>query len=395
MSATTHAAPDDPPQPTWTCFVIGPIGDKHAEYGSPERRLYEGALRVYDEVIRAACQAHGLVPLRADAIADTGEITDQIHRRLHEDGIVIADVSGGNPNVMYELGFRIGCGKPVILIGENGDLPFDIAQLRTIRFRRTDSSLHEARDQLSRVLHEGVTHGFRTVAYADATTSSPAPADDGDDGDGVDNDVPGIVDRPARAEEQMESVLADVEAMGEAVLRIGEVAEECTPEMNSANEANLPASARLALVRKFSTAVAEPAAAFRASSVAFAERMADIEAGIHASLDIIEDRSPAQRDEDMESFLHQVIEMVESTRSGTTHITEFGSSMRTVVGYSQLLRAPGRDIGIAVRAITSVATRIDPLERRARALLTPADSPPSAPDHDTAVPTVLSHVKAS
>ncbi|MFF3575757.1 hypothetical protein [Streptomyces mirabilis] len=65
------------------------------------------------------------------------------------------------------------------------------------------------------------------------------------------------------------------------------------------------------------------------------------------------------------------------------------------MGYSQLLRAPGRDIGIAVRAITSVATRIDPLERRARALLTPADSSPSAPDHDTAVPTVLSHVKAS
>ncbi|MFJ9893810.1 hypothetical protein ACIQPR_10830 [Streptomyces sp. NPDC091280] len=392
MSTAIEAAPEDSSRPTWNCFVIGPIGDKHAEHGSPERLLYDEALYVYDEVIRAACQAHGLVPLRADAIADTGEITDQIHRRLHEDDIVIADVSGGNPNVMYELGFRIGRGKPVILIGESGDLPFDIAQLRTIRFRRTDSSLYGAREQLSRVLYEGVTHGFRTVTYADVTTSGPAPANDED---GVDDEVPGIVDRLAQAEEQMESVLADVEAMGEAVVRIGEVAKESTLEMNSANEASLPASARLALVRKFSTAVAEPAAAFRASAETFAERMADIEAGMHASLDIIEDRPSAERDEDMVSFLHQVIEIVESTRSGTANFTEFGSSMRTVAGYSQLLRAPGRDIEMAVRAITSVATRIDPLGRRARALLTTANSSTSAPDHDTAVPTVLSHVRAS
>ncbi|MBU6533942.1 nucleoside 2-deoxyribosyltransferase [Streptomyces sp. NPDC057245] len=129
-------------------MVERPIGDKHAEYGSPKRLLYEGALRVYDEVVRAACRDQGTIPLRADAI---GEVTDQIHRWLHEDDIVIADVSGANANVMYELGFRIGRGKPVILIGGSGDLPFDMARLRTIRFRRTESSLHEARDQLSRV----------------------------------------------------------------------------------------------------------------------------------------------------------------------------------------------------------------------------------------------------
>jgi hypothetical protein len=386
----TDTIPDDSSRDTPpSCFVIGPIGDKHAEYGSPERRLYEEALRVCDEVIRAACRDHGIVPLRADAIADTGEITDQIHRRLRQDDIVIADVSGGNANVMYELGFRIGCGKPVILIGESGDLPFDIAQLRTIRFRRTESSLHEARDQLSSVLREGVTRGFTSVAHANTATFSAAPADDeGDDG-------PGIVDRPAQAEEQMESVLPDIEAMGEAILLIGAVAEESSAEMNAANGAHLSASARLALVRKFSEAVTEPAAAFRASSETFAERMADVEAGVHASLDLIEDQSPAERNEEVKDFLHQIIEMAESTRSGTTHISELGASMKAVVGYSRLLRAPGRDITVAVHAITSVATRIDSLERRARALLNTAELPSSASDHDITVSPVRSHVAAS
>jgi hypothetical protein len=371
--------------------VIGPIGDKHAEPGEPERQLYEQSLRIYDEIIRAACREHGLLPLRADAIADTGEITDQIHRRLHEDDIVIADVSGGNPNVMYELGFRIGRGKPVILIGESGALPFDIAQLRTIRFRRTESSLHEARDQLSRVLHEGVTRGFRTVAYANAT----APHQDAvDEADEEDNDAPGIVDRLVQAEEQMESVLMDIEAMSEAVMRIAEAAQESTPEMNAANEANASASARLAIVRKFSLAVAEPAAAFRASSEAFAKRMADIEAGIQAAFDLVQDRDAAEHDEDVEGFLHQIIEMAESTRSGTAQITEFGLSMKTVVGYSRLLRAPGRDIAVAVRAIHSVATRIESLEARARALLTTVGLSSSVPEHDTDVSLMPSRLPA-
>ncbi|MEV6419977.1 hypothetical protein [Streptomyces sp. NPDC051662] len=392
MSTATDAAADDPDRITVpSCFVIGPIGDKYAEHGSSERRLYEESLRVYDEVVRAACREHGLSPLRADAIADTGEITDQIHRRLQDDDIVIADVSGGNPNVTYELGFRIGRGKPVILIGESGRLPFDIAQLRTIRFRRNESSLHEARDQLSRVLREGVTQGFRTAAYVGTTASGPSATNEADDEE-VD-DALGTVDLLAHAEQQMESATTDIEAMGEALLRIASVAEECTPEMDAANEAKASASARLALVEKFSTALAEPAAAFRASADAFVECMEGIEAGIHTTFDMIESLPLDERDEDSMRFLQQTIELVESIRLGTTHVTEFGAVIKTVVGYSRLLRVPGRDIAVAVRTVVSVAARIDSLERRARALLTAS---PHSTDCDTAPSApALTHLTAS
>jgi nucleoside 2-deoxyribosyltransferase len=372
VNALTVVAPDDPRQAIPPkCFVIGPIGDKYKDPGTPERRLYEEALRVYDEVVCAACHEHGLVPVRADAIADTGEITDQIHRRLQEDDIVIADVSGANPNVTYELGFRIGRGKPVILIGESGTLPFDIAQLRTIRFRRTESSLHEARDQLSRVLREGLTQGFRTYSNIGAISPHQEVAAEGNT-DEEEDDEPGLVDLLAHAEMQMETVLRDIEAMGDALLSIAAAAEECTPEAEALGESGAPASARLALVKKFSTAVEEPAATFRTSSEAFAGRMTDIEGGIQALFDIIEERSPEERDEDNKQFLQQVIDLVESTRTGMTNITEFGSSMGTVVSYSRLLRAPGRNIAAAVRNVQAVADRIDVLERRARTLLNAA-----------------------
>jgi hypothetical protein len=86
--------------------------------------------------------------------------------------------------------------------------------------------------------------------------------------------------------------------------------------------------------------------------------------------------------------------MAESTRSGTAQITEFGLSMKTVVGYSRLLRAPGRDIAVAVRAIHSVATRIESLEARARALLTTVGLSSSVPEHDTDVSLMPSRLPA-
>ncbi|MEU5820605.1 hypothetical protein [Streptomyces sp. NPDC047803] len=396
MSTATDAVPDDAQRADAPrCFVIGPIGDKYAERGTEERRLYEESLRVYDEVVRAACQEHQLVPLRADAIADTGEITDQIHQRLQTDDIVIADVSAGNPNVMYELGYRNGTGKPVILIGESGRLPFDIAQLRTIRFRRTESSLHEARDQLSRVLGEGLARGFRAVARTGAAVARQTAAVEGEEED--EDDAPGVVDRLAQAEEEIEHVVHDIEAMGEALHRIAAVAEEQTAEMTGATEGQVPASVRLAVIGRFSKAVAEPAGALRSSSEAFSKRMLVVEGGMHALFDMVESLPPEERDEDSAHFFRQIIELAETTRESTTHIVGFGTVMKTVAGYSRLLREPGRDVAAAVRTVTSVVPRIEALESRAKALLPDAPIPLSeGTEISTSPPSPpLTHLTAS
>src|SRR4051812_29110868 len=61
-----------------TCFVIGPIGNRHGAHGSSERDVYEESLRVMEEVIKPACARVGLTPVRADSLARAGEITEQI-----------------------------------------------------------------------------------------------------------------------------------------------------------------------------------------------------------------------------------------------------------------------------------------------------------------------------
>jgi len=145
-------------------FVIGPIGDKDAEDGSPARTAYEEGIQVFEEVICPSCTAFGLEAMRADMISRAGEIPEQIFRQLRDCPVVIADLTGANPNVMYELGLRHTTGRVTIQIGEKGRLPFDVAAIRTIMFRRTEGGLVQARKDLSKALAANLDSGGDPVA---------------------------------------------------------------------------------------------------------------------------------------------------------------------------------------------------------------------------------------
>src|SRR4051794_24071560 len=178
-------SPEEPDsvQSSLTCFVIGPIGNRHASHGSPEKETYEESLRVMEEVIQPACARVGLTPVRADGLARAGEITEQIFHRLREDDVVIADLTGANANVMYELGLRHTRDKLTVQIGEFGRLPFDVNVIRTIQFSRSPVGLINARDELIQVLEAGLAGEFdpvtatRVWAGADALADVAEPAE--------------------------------------------------------------------------------------------------------------------------------------------------------------------------------------------------------------------------
>jgi hypothetical protein len=73
----------------------------------------------------------------------------------------VADLTGLNANVFYELGVRHTARLPTALIAEKGcDLPFDIAQMRTIFFESTnlrsaDQCRRDIAAQLGQALHGG------------------------------------------------------------------------------------------------------------------------------------------------------------------------------------------------------------------------------------------------
>lgn len=70
----------------------------------------------------------------AHRMAQPGSINNQVIAELYYSNLVIANLSGLNPNVMYELAIRHCLRKPVIIIMEKGSgkIPFDTITERTV-----------------------------------------------------------------------------------------------------------------------------------------------------------------------------------------------------------------------------------------------------------------------
>ena len=108
------------------CFVIAPIGEAESE----TRKRSDQVLR---HIIAPAAKSHGYKAVRADELDKPGMITSQVIQHVIEDPLVVADLTGRNPNVFYELAIRHAIRKPVIQIISKGEnIPFDVAGTRTI-----------------------------------------------------------------------------------------------------------------------------------------------------------------------------------------------------------------------------------------------------------------------
>jgi tetratricopeptide (TPR) repeat protein len=113
------------------CFVLMPFGRKQDGTG----KLIDFDT-VYQQIIQPAVTAAGLEPIRADEEQVGGTIHKPMYERLMLCEFAIADVTGANPNVYYELGIRhaVRPASTVILFAEGTSLPFDIALLRGLPY---------------------------------------------------------------------------------------------------------------------------------------------------------------------------------------------------------------------------------------------------------------------
>ncbi|MGW4318883.1 hypothetical protein ACWEMW_06770 [Streptomyces sp. NPDC004684] len=367
---TSQTLRQDSDQPR-RCFVIGPIGDSHAAHGTSEQEAYEHHLAIFEQVIAPACEKYGITAVRADGIAHAGDINEQICRHVVESDLVVADVSGGNPNVMYELGLRHITGKPTIHVGEAGQLPFDIASIRTIRYQRTRSHLAAARREIESALEAGLRDGFELLTPARVlrglqTGDGPLSAADGESEE--DEDLPGLLDDFAVIENGLDEMTADMEAITKTVETIGALTEQAGTEMLDLTQANAPMSARLAAVARYAETIGAPAGELNAVTGAFAERMATLDSGIRAALGVIEMTPPEERGEEAAEFLEQLMTLDEAAQEGLAQIASFGESAGAMVRVSRHLRKPAKEISAAVKQLTSSIARMGEWAGKARSL---------------------------
>ncbi len=110
------------------CFVVMPF----------KRELKP----VYD-VIGNVLQKTQWTVQRADEIGRPRRITDAIMQAILTSDLIVADLTGNNPNVFYELGVAHAIGCDVILLTQERTIPFDIATERTIFYENSPQGIQE------------------------------------------------------------------------------------------------------------------------------------------------------------------------------------------------------------------------------------------------------------
>ncbi len=114
---------------------------------------YDPQFDVVFETLQAATSALGLRAVRAKDIWDHPEIMDDVRSLLWRARVVIADLTGRNPNVFYETGLAHALPRPTILITQNpSDVPFDLRSVRYLHYGVGTQARTELRTKLTEKL---------------------------------------------------------------------------------------------------------------------------------------------------------------------------------------------------------------------------------------------------
>lgn len=103
---------------------------------------------IYQFGIKEACTEAGA---RCEKVSEQyydGNITNRIYKQIEKADIIIADMTGQNPNVFYETGYAHALSKRVILLTQNiKDIPFDLKNYHHIIY---GGKIAELREKLSK-----------------------------------------------------------------------------------------------------------------------------------------------------------------------------------------------------------------------------------------------------
>jgi hypothetical protein len=110
---------------------------------------------VYADHITRVAQKLGLTVARADDFFAAHDIMSDIWNALNAARCIIADCTGRNPNVFYEIGLAHVIGKPVVFITKNSDdVPFDIRRFRYILYEYTPRGMEKFELSLTETLKQ-------------------------------------------------------------------------------------------------------------------------------------------------------------------------------------------------------------------------------------------------
>ena len=111
---------------------------------------------VYHYGIQQAVRKAGFLCERADLSAYTGDVMQWVRDRIHSATLVVADLTGANPNVYLEVGYAWGCGKPTVLLAKDRHpSEFDARGQRCLVYKRIQDLETSLAEELQNLRQNG------------------------------------------------------------------------------------------------------------------------------------------------------------------------------------------------------------------------------------------------
>ncbi|QPB56477.1 nucleoside 2-deoxyribosyltransferase [Lacticaseibacillus paracasei] len=127
-------------------FFVTPIGNKNTDV----RRTADFVMNTF---LRPVAESLDFDVLRADPLQEVSDISNTILEQLASADLVIADTTGANPNVMFELGYRMALNKPYLILTQNVDeIPFDIRGIRALQYEVTAPDVEDFKERLNQMI---------------------------------------------------------------------------------------------------------------------------------------------------------------------------------------------------------------------------------------------------
>jgi hypothetical protein len=133
VSPAVFTIPPTPPDPTLVAVMM------------PFSREFDAT---YQEIARG-CGTVGLHCERADTVWEQPTVMQDVFNLIYRSAVTIVDLSGRNPNVMYECGIAHTLGRPVLPLSRGLEaLPFDLAHHRILAYDPSEDGLARMRVRL-------------------------------------------------------------------------------------------------------------------------------------------------------------------------------------------------------------------------------------------------------
>src|SRR5262249_15377307 len=102
-------------------FVLMPFAEKY--------------VTIYQHIIKESIESEEIPCIRADDFFEPRRIMDDVKRCIQEARLIVADLSGRNPNVFYEVGMAHSIGQTVLLLSQSiADVPPKLSNMRNILY---------------------------------------------------------------------------------------------------------------------------------------------------------------------------------------------------------------------------------------------------------------------